>query len=65
MSHGPHQFQQSSLAKVFKALAQARLKARVELDTGGKISVYVEAPVASGEPAPEIKPDEWDKWANE
>jgi hypothetical protein len=58
MSQGPHQVHQSSLAKVFKALASARVKARVDVDKAGKISVYVDAPAADATPA-EPATDEW------
>ena len=56
MSRGPQTFRQSDVTKVIKAVAAAKVSARVEVDKG-KISVYVDGAVQSQLPSDD--PNEW------
>jgi hypothetical protein len=57
MSRGRQRVQQTDLAKTFRALAQAGVQARVEVDSTGKIVVYVSKAGCDSEPRPD--PNEW------
>jgi len=57
MSRGRQRIMQSDLTKTLKAVAEAGVQARVEVDSAGKIVVYVSKAGCDSEPP--LDPNEW------